>query len=77
LLLTAIFSGLRISELRGLRWTDIDLKRAVLHVRQRADRYNAIGQPKSVAGERTIPLPPTVVSTLRKWRLACPNSELD
>jgi integrase len=75
LLLAAIFTGLRISELRGLRWDDVDLKRAELHVRQRADRYNAIGKPKSVAGERVIPLPPTLVSTLRKWRLACPNSE--
>jgi len=76
LLLTAIFTGLRISELRGLRWDDIDFKRAGLHIRQRADRYNAIGKPKSVAGERVIPLPPTLVSTLRKWRLACPNGEL-
>jgi integrase len=76
LLLTAIFTGLRISELRGLRWDDVDLKRAELHVRQRADRYNAIGKPKSVAGERVIPLPPMLVSTLRKWKLACPNSEM-
>jgi integrase len=50
LLLTAIFTGLRISELRGLRWDDVDLKRSELHVRQRADRYNAIGRPKSKAG---------------------------
>jgi integrase len=76
LLLTAIFTGLRVSEVRGLRWDDVDLKRGELHVRQRADRYNAIGKPKSVAGERVIPLPPMLVSTLRKWRLACPNSEL-
>jgi integrase len=76
LLLTAIFTGLRISELRGLRWDDLDFKRSELHVRQRADRYNAIGKPKSVAGERVIPVPPTLVSTLRKWRLACPNGEL-
>ena len=76
LLLTAIFTGLRISELRGLRWDDVDLKRAELHVRQRADRYNAIGKPKSAAGERVVPLPPTLVSTLRKWKLACPNSEM-
>jgi integrase len=76
LLLTAIFTGLRISELRGLRWGDVDLKRAELHVWQRADRYNAIGKPKSVAGERVIPLPPTLVSTLRKWKLACPNGDL-
>ena len=76
LLLTAIFTGLRISELRGLRWDDVDLRRSELHVRQRADRYNAIGKPKSMAGERVIPLPPTLVSTLRKWKLACPHSEL-
>ena len=37
-LLTAIFSGLRASELRGLRWDDVDLKKGELHVRQRADR---------------------------------------
>jgi integrase len=75
-MLTAIFTGLRISELRGLRWDDVELKRAELHVRQRADRYNEIGPLKSAAGERVIPLPPMLVSELRKWKLACPNSEL-
>ncbi len=34
--LTAIFTGLRSSELRGLRWEDVDLRKAELHVRQRA-----------------------------------------
>jgi integrase len=76
LLLTAIFTGLRISELRGLRWGDVDLKRSELHVRQRADRYNVIGRPKSVAGERVVPLPPMLVSSLRTWKLACPNGDL-
>jgi integrase len=37
LILTAIFSGLRASELRALHWGDVDLKRGELHVRQRAD----------------------------------------
>jgi integrase len=76
LMMTAIFTGLRASELRGLRWQDVDLKRAELHVRQRADRYQTIGKPKSAAGERTIPMPPILVSTLREWKLACPKSEL-
>jgi integrase len=76
LLLTAIFTGLRSSELRGLRWSDVDLKRGELHVRQRADRYNAIGNPKSVAGERTIPLGPLVLNTLREWKLICPKGDL-
>src|SRR4029077_5394016 len=56
LFLTAIFSGLRASELRGLRWIDVDLKRGEIHVRQRADRFRAIGPPKSEAGERTVPI---------------------
>jgi integrase len=76
-LLTAIFSGLRASELRGLRWQDIDLKRAELHIRQRADKYREIGLPKSEAGERTVPLPPSLISVLREWKLACPNGALD
>jgi integrase len=76
LLLTAIFTGLRASELRGLRWDDVDLRRRELHVRQRADRYGKIGRPKSEAGERTIPLPPMLVARLREHRLASPRSEL-
>ena len=75
-LLTAIFTGLRSSELRGLRWQDVDLKRGELHVRQRADRYNVIGRPKSKAGNRTVPLGPLVLNVLREWRLVCPKGEL-
>jgi integrase len=74
-LLTAIFTGLRASELRGLRWEDVDLKQGELHVRQRADRYNAIGKPKSQAGERVIPLGDLVLM-LKEWKLACHNSDL-
>ena len=73
LLLTAIFTGLRASELRGLRWADVDLKRNELHVRQRADYYRKIGALKSEAGERSIPLAPMLVNTLREWKLACPK----
>jgi hypothetical protein len=32
--------------------------------------------PKSEAGERTVPLPPMVVSALREWKLACPKGPL-
>jgi integrase len=75
LLLTAIFTGLRASELRGLRWEDIDLAKSELHVRQRADRFNAIGAPKTHAGERTVPLPPMVAANLREWKLKCPRKD--
>jgi integrase len=77
ILLTAIFTGLRASELRGLRWADVDLDKREIHVRQRADRYHTIGKPKSDAGERTVPLTPIVVNTLREWKLACPKGNSD
>jgi integrase len=76
LIVTAIFTGLRASELRGLRWDDVDLDRGTLTVRQRADRWNQIGSPKSDSGKREIPLAQMVVNTLREWRVACPRGEL-
>jgi len=75
IIMTAIFTGLRASELRGLRWIDIDFARNELHVRQRADAYNEIGAPKSESGERTIPMPPILINTLREWKLKCPRRD--
>jgi integrase len=72
-LLTAIFTGLRASELRGLRWADVDLHRNELHVRQRADRFGTLGAPKSAGSRRTVPLLPMVANALKEWRLACPH----
>src|SRR5215813_14308207 len=51
LVVVAIFTGLRSSEMRGLRWSDIDFDRAELTVRQRADRWGTIGSPKSGAAQ--------------------------
>ncbi|MCC6888512.1 MAG: site-specific integrase [Hyphomicrobiales bacterium] len=73
LLLTAVVTGLRLSELRGLRWSDVDLKKGELHVRQRADRYQQIGSPKSATSQRTIPLIPRAIAALREWKVECPQ----
>jgi integrase len=43
---------------------------------ERADRFKAIGRPKSEVGERTVPIPPMLMTILREWKLACPNGEL-
>ena len=74
--LTLAFTGLRSSELRGLRWSDVDLGHAELHIRQRVDPYGKIGKPKSDSSDRTIPFGPLVVNALRQWKLACPKGEL-
>jgi integrase len=79
-MVTAAFTGLRASELRGLRWADVDFKAKpspVIHVRQRADRFKDIGAPKSAAGERAVPFGKVVANTLKEWKLACPKSKLD
>jgi integrase len=73
LLLTAIRCGLRASELRGLRWQDIDFKKAELHVAQRADAYGDIGNPKSADGQRSVPIPPKTLAALREWKTQCPK----
>ena len=64
-IVTAIFTGMRLSELRGLRWSDVDLHAGVIHVRQRANAWGTMGPPKSRAGKRDIPLAPIVINTLR------------
>lgn len=75
LIMTATFCGLRASELRGLRWKDVDIEKRLIRVHQRADRFNDIGQPKSISGDRTIPAPPLVINALREWKLACPKRD--
>lgn len=73
LLVTAIFTGMRSSELRGLTWNDVDFERKVIRVRQRANLWGEIGAPKSAAGDREIPMAPMVSNALKEWRLACPR----
>lgn len=77
MLLVFVFAGLRASELRALPWRNVDFQHQTITVDQRADSSNLIGKPKSAAGWRTIPVPPIVITELRKWRLACPPSQLD
>jgi integrase len=72
----AIFTGMRASELRGLRWSDVDMSAGVVHVAQRADAWGRMSSPKSAAGKRDIPLTPLVLNTLRQWKVACPAGPL-
>lgn len=73
----AVLTGLRSSELRALTWQDLDLDAGVLRVRRRADRWNELGDPKSAASRRDVPLGPAAVETLRTWRHECPKGQLD
>ena len=77
MILTAVFTGMRASELRGLSWADVDFDKNLIRITQRADAWGTIGPPKSKAGQRTIPLAPVVINTLKEWKLQCGPSEHD
>ena len=76
LLLVMVSTGLRLSEVRGLRWDDLHFDESgsegYLKVTQRADRYNRIGPVKSESAFRRIELPPEVIEALREWQTLCP-----
>jgi integrase len=59
----ALGSGLRLGELRALRWQDIDRNRRLLRVEQAYSR-NDLKRPKSEAGIRSIPIFPSVQTAL-------------
>jgi integrase len=74
--LVAVFCGLRASELRGLRWQDVDFDARQVNVCQRADASHKIGKLKSKAAYRSLRLSPVVLNALREWRLTCPKGDL-
>jgi integrase len=74
--IVAAFTGMRSSELRGLRWSDIEFKANRINVRQAVTRQQIVKGPKSEAGRRAIPVMRIVVNTLREWKAAHGQHEL-
>ena len=70
------FTGLRISELLGLKWSDIDFERSEINVR-RAIVYGVVGDCKSKASKKPVALDPVLAETLRHWRLKTPYNKPD
>ena len=56
----ALYAGLRVGEIRALRWCDVDLQRGTLRVSHSLDQLalseKSLQPPKSHAGKRTIPI---------------------
>lgn len=59
----AIWLGLRMSEVLGLRWGDIDLDKKVLHVR-RAKVDEGVKTTKTYSSQRDLPLPDHIAGLL-------------
>ncbi|MEM9463540.1 MAG: tyrosine-type recombinase/integrase [Myxococcota bacterium] len=64
LMLVAIRTGLRTGELRGLRWSDLDLDGGWLHVRRQIDERDRLGPPKN-GKPRLVELSWDAVAVLR------------
>ena len=66
---TALYTGLRMGELWGLRWADCDLDRGLLTVRRSYRTAPKSGKP------RAVPINPALLPILRQWRNECPASD--
>lgn len=69
IIMTAVFCGLRPSELWGLTWENVIFAKGIIRVRQRADRYGKIGDPKSLAADREVPFGPALAKELKALKL--------
>jgi integrase len=67
MVLLALLTGLRVAEILGLRWEDVDFSSSVLHVSQRCYR-GQMDTPKTKNSKRSLPLPPPCVETLKRHR---------
>jgi integrase len=72
MVLIAVLTGLRIGEIIGLRWADVDLDRNELRVEQSVYR-GSVGSPKTKGSRRTLPLPEAAVEALKRLAQRLPN----
>jgi integrase len=63
---TAFYAGLRRGELRGLRWSDVDLQAGVIRVERGWDDVVGAIEPKSRKSRRTVP----IAAVLREYLIA-------
>ena len=67
LVLLAAGTGLRMSELFGLKWRDVDFAGKQVSV-LRSIVKQSVGPCKTEASQKPVPLDPRLVRTLRTWR---------
>lgn len=67
LTLLAAITGLRVSELLGLKWRDVDWAGQKIHVR-RTFLQGKVGEPKSECSARPVPMGEYLAQVLNDWR---------
>lgn len=73
-------TGIRLGELLGLKWDNVDFQKRELKIRRilhRCKNYDPciktstsiyFDEPKTEKSKRTIPLPPNAIEELKKWK---------
>ncbi len=67
LVLLAVSTGLRQSELFGLKWGDINFAQGTMNV-TRSIVYGVVGPCKTESSQKPVPAHPTVLGALAKWK---------
>lgn len=70
LVLLPASTGLRQSELSGLKWLDVDFELRTMSV-PRSILCGVVGPCKTESSEKPVPLDPNVADTLSKWKEKC------
>jgi integrase len=76
LVLLAASTGLRQSELFGMKWCDIDFAQHTMNV-VRSIVYGVVGPCKTESSQKPVPVHPTVLEALGKWRQLCRYNKSD
>src|SRR6202521_3503377 len=76
LVLLAVSTGLRQSELFGLKWGDIDFVRGTMSV-TRSIVYGVVGPCKTEASQKPVPLHSLSAACLSQWRKQCVYTKPD
>lgn len=65
LLAVALATGMRQSELLGLKWSDVHVASGTIRVQRQLGRDGLYAEPKTAKGRRTIDLPASCVAILK------------
>jgi integrase len=76
LVLVAVSTGLRQSELFGLKWGDIDFDQGTMNV-TRSIVYGVVGLCKTESSQKPVPVHPLLADALSVWRKQCTYTKPD
>jgi integrase len=67
MVMVAALTGMRVSEILGLQWQDVDLENGILHLRRGVVNQHVTAL-KTAGSKRPLPIPAQLVKVLSDWR---------